>query len=235
VITGIVVALPEELRTLTQSRLKQGECISVAENILVTVSGAGSEKAAIAAQRLIDKGAEQLISWGCAGALAPHLKAGDLLIPSSILTQDNQRLSSQSVWSQQLISELEQGIQCYNNELLESASIISLADEKAEQYQKTGALAVDMESAAVARVALKANIPFVALRSIADVADQDLPKAINYAMTAKGVISLPKILFYLCTHPAELIGLIKLGINFNRASKTLKKVASQLAQITQVQ
>ena len=234
-ITGIVVALPEELRTLTQSRLKQGECISVAENILVTVSGAGSEKAAIAAQRLIDKGAEQLISWGCAGALAPHLKAGDLLIPSSILTQDNQRLSSQSVWSQQLISELEQGIQCYNNELLESASIISLADEKAEQYQKTGALAVDMESAAVARVALKANIPFVALRSIADVADQDLPKAINYAMTAKGVISLPKILFYLCTHPAELIGLIKLGINFNRASKTLKKVASQLAQITQVQ
>jgi len=235
VITGIVVALPEELRTLTQSRLKQGDYLSVSENILVTVSGAGSENAAIAAQGLIDKGAEQLISWGCAGALATHLKAGDLLIPSNILTQDNKQLSTHSAWSQQLISRLEQGIQCYNDKLLESAGVISLANEKAEQYQKTGAFAVDMESAAVARVALKANIPFVALRSIADLADQDLPKAINYAMTAKGVISIPKILFYLCTHPAELAGLIKLGINFNSASKTLKKVASQLAQVTQVQ
>ncbi|MCK5356301.1 MAG: phosphorylase [Methyloprofundus sp.] len=234
-ITGILVALPEELRTLTQSRLKQGDCISVANNILVTLSGAGPENATAATRTLIDRGAKQLISWGCAGALAPQLKAGDLVIPSAILATNNIQLATQDHWSQLIIKSLEQSIKCYNGQLFESGSVINLAQDKAEQYQQTRALAVDMESAALARAAQQAGIPFVAIRSIVDSADQDLPKAIDYAMTAKGVISLPKLMLYLCTHPAELIGLIKLGMNFNSARKTLKKVASQLAQITQAQ
>lgn len=233
-ITGILVALPEELSTLTKSKIKQGECISVAKNTLVTLSGAGSENASAAAQGLIDKGAKQLISWGCAGALAPHLKAGDLLIPSAILTKDNIQLTSQLNWSNQIIAQLEPGIKCYNGRLFESVAVISLAHDKAEQYQQTAALAVDMESGAVARIAKQANIPFVAIRSIADLANQDLPKVIAHAMTDKGVISIPKLMFYLCSHPTELPGLIKLGLYFNTASKTLKTVASQLPQITSV-
>jgi len=232
VITGILVALPEELRTLTKSNIKQGECITVAKDTLVTLSGSGAENARIATKRLIDNGANQLISWGCAGALAPHLKAGDLVIPSTILTKNNTSLATQETWSKQVTNTLEQSIKCYNGKFFESGSVISLAQDKAEQYQQTSALAVDMESGALAHVAQQADIPFIVIRSIADPANLDLPKAIAYAMTDKGVISIPKLLLYLCTHLTELPGLIKLGLHFNTASKTLKTVACQLPKIT---
>ena len=234
-ITGILVALPEELRTLTKAKIKQGECVIVAKNFLVTLSGSGPENASTAAKNLIDNGASQLISWGCAGALAPHLQAGDLVIPATILAKNNLQLPTQENWSRQIINILEQSIKCYNGKLFESGSVINLAQDKAEKYQQTGALAVDMESGAIARVAQQANIPFVAIRSIADIANQDLPKAIAYAMTDKGVISRPKLLLYLSTHPAELAGLINTALHFNTASKTLKTVACQLPRITQEQ
>ncbi|NOQ62985.1 MAG: phosphorylase, partial [Methyloprofundus sp.] len=177
-ITGILVALPEELHTLTPATLAQGECLSVAENTLVILSGAGIENAEHAAQVLINKGAKQLISWGCAGALSPNLKAGDLVIPTAIIAHNNIQLTPHSLWAKQIISTLEPLIKCYNGKLFESSSIISLAKDKTEQYQETQALAVDMESGAVARLALKANLPFVAIRSIIDPANLDLPQAI---------------------------------------------------------
>jgi hypothetical protein len=39
---------------------------------------------------------------------------------------------------------------------------------------------------------------------------------------------LRKLLLFLFLHPAELPGLIKLGLHFNAAKKTLKLVASHL-------
>lgn len=232
-ITGILVALPEELRTLTKSRLEQGKCTHVANNTLVILSGTGPDNASVAAQKLIENGANQLISWGCAGALAPFLKAGDLLIPTVILTEDNQQLETRRDWTKKIINTLEQAIRCYDGWLFESRSVIHLAQDKMQQHQKTQALAVDMESAALARVAQQAGIPFVAIRSIVDPADLDLPRAISHAMTEKGVISITKLLLYLACHPTELPHLIQLGLHFNSASKTLKHVASELKQITQ--
>ncbi len=234
-ITGILVALPEELRTLTNAKLKSGECINVAHNTLVILSGAGSAHASMATQKLIKKGAEQLISWGCAGALAPFLKAGDLLIPKSILTQDATQLATQQSWSKQIISTLESAIQCYDGSLFANDSVITLAEDKMHLYQTSKALAVDMESAALARVAQQAKVPFVVIRSIVDPADLDLPNAISHAMSDNGIVSIPKLVFYLCLHPVELPRLIKLGLHFHSASKTLKYVASQLVHITQVQ
>lgn len=234
-ITGILVALPDELLTLTKSKLKQGERVTIAKNLLITLSGIGAENASSATQDLIDNGANQLISWGCAGALAPYLKAGDLVIPASITAKDNTQFSTQPDWSKRIINTLEPGIKCYNGSLFESSSVVALASDKAKQYQQTKALAVDMESGALARVAQQANIPFIAIRSIVDPANMDLPQAIIHAMTAKGVISIPTLLRHVCSHPTELPRLINTALHFNSASKTLKTVACQLPQITQNQ
>ncbi len=234
-ITGILVALPEELRTLTKTKIKQGECVTVAKNTIITLSGSGPENARIAAQILIDQGAKQLISWGCAGALAPHLKAGDLVIPESIGTQDNNLIATHTQWSKKIIANLASNIKYYTGTLLESDSVVALADTKNELHQSTHALAVDMESGAVARIAQQAQIPFIALRSIVDPANLDLPLAINHAVTETGLVSIPKLLLYLCAHPNEIPRLIKLGLNFNAANKTLKYLAHQLPLISQNQ
>lgn len=232
-ITGVLVALPEELRTLSKCNIKQGECFSVSDSTLVTVSGSGSDNASKATQLLLNSGAQQLISWGCAGALAPHMEAGDLIIPALILTQDNSQLASDAAWSKLIINSLQPAIKCYDGMLVESVAVISKAREKTELFKQTQALAVDMESAAVARCAQQANIPFIAVRSIVDPAHLDLPNAINHAMTDKGIISIPKLLVYLCSHPQELPSLINTALYFNKARRTLTSVACQLPQITQ--
>ncbi|MCF7970216.1 MAG: phosphorylase [Methylococcaceae bacterium] len=234
-ITGILVALPEELHTLTKTKIKQGECITVAKNTIVILSGSGFDNARVAAQILIDQGATQLISWGCAGALAPHLKAGDLIIPELIHTQDNSLIATHTEWSKQIVELLKNSIKYYTGTLLESHTVVALAHDKNALYQTTLALAVDMESGAVARTAQQAQIPFIALRSIVDPANLDLPHAINHAMTASGLVSVPKLMLYLCSHPSELPRLIKLGLNFNAASKTLKHIAHQLPHISKNQ
>lgn len=136
-ITGILVALPEELHTLTKSKIKQGECIAMSANTLITLSGAGPKNAASAAQNLIAQGATQLISWGCAGALAPHLKAGDLVVPAEILTQDNIQLATHKQWSRQVIDLLDNTIKHTQTTLLESDTVIAQACDKNRLYQST--------------------------------------------------------------------------------------------------
>jgi len=228
VITGIIVALPEELRTLTHTKIRQGECITLPNGHLIALSGAGFENAQSATQQLIDQGAQQLISWGCAGALAPHLMAGDLILPHSILLSDNTLLEIDLIGREQVIKILNHSIPYYSDKLLESQQMISAALDKATAYQNSSAIAVDMESGAVARVAHQANIPFVVLRSIVDPANFSLPYAVQYALNDQGNIAMSKLLLYLCMHPSELPRLIKLSQHFNAAKKTLNQVASQL-------
>lgn len=234
-ITGILVALPEELHTLTKFNIQQGQCFAVAENTLITLSGSGAKNAKNATQNLISQGVAQLISWGCAGALAPHLKAGDLVIPEHVLTKDGIKLATHKAWSQHVIKLLDNAISYHQSCLLESATTIRLTQNKNRQYQLTQAIAVDMESAIVAQLAHQAQIPFIAIRSIVDPNQFDLPHAINDAMTDKGMVSIRKLIMYLGSHPGDLPCLIKLGLYFRAASKTLKYLARRLPQITQSQ
>jgi len=228
VIRGIVVALPEELSILTRTKIRQGECITLPNGHLISLSGTGIDKAQSAAQQLIDQGAQQLISWGCAGALAPHLIAGDLILPHSILLSDDTLLEIDLIGREQAIKMLNHSIHYYSDKLLESKQIISSVLDKKASYQRNSAIAVDMESGAVARIAKQANIPFIVIRSIVDPANFSLPYAVQYAMNNQGNISISKLLLYLCMHPTELPRLIKLSQHFNAAKKTLNQVASQL-------
>ena len=82
---GIIIALPEELVTLTSQHLKQFESIQIDNNIQVILSGIGAENASIAAEKLYQSGVNSLISWGCAAALEPSLKPGDILFVSVVV------------------------------------------------------------------------------------------------------------------------------------------------------
>ena len=116
--------------------------------------------------------------------------------------------------------------------LAESVSIVSTSTDKKHLHSLTGAVALDMESIAVAKVAKQYILPFLAIRVIVDPVEMSLPLAINYSLNDRGEIVLKKLLAFLFLHPAELPGLIKLGLNFNAAKKTLKSVAKQLDRVT---
>lgn len=229
-IIGIVVALPAEVSSLTHTKVSQGDSVFIDDETLVFCSGVGYKNAAKAAQLLIDKGAKRLISWGCATALRADLKSGDLVIPSTLCAATNEQFSRFTIassWLDNTRAHLAT-FKPFNGALAESHTIVATTLDKQRIYQQTRAVALDMESVAIAQVAQKNNINVLVIRCIADPVSLCLPRAVCYALNQQGDIIIRKLLLFLCTHPYELPRLIKLWFNFNTAKNRLKLVAKQL-------
>lgn len=224
---GIIVALPEELATLTKQKLEPGQSLKL-DHCWIQYSGAGSENAARAARELMEKGVDCLISWGCAAGLADDLKPGDLTLAKRVSNDqgdfDTENALHDNV-HQRLIGS---GVSVNCGKLFTSKNLVDSSDEKVRIRQLSKAIALDMESAAIAEVATQANLPFLAIRSIADPVTSDLPKAVLVSLNAEGQVELVRLLRHLLLHPLEIIGLIRLGLHFHAAQRTLKTVAEIL-------
>jgi len=232
VITGIVVALPEELSTLTSKKIDKGCCVFITDTLILAYSGAGANNARTASELLIAQGATRLISWGCAAALGESLKPGDLVLADTLLDAEGARIGIPAVWHDFAKNLLSNTLKVHTGGLVESKTIVASGKDKKRLYTQTGAIALDMESIAIAKAALQNSLPFLAVRAIADPVNMDLPKAINHSLNNEGDIVLSKLLLFIALHPAELPGLIKLGLHFNAAKNTLKLVAKQLDHLT---
>jgi adenosylhomocysteine nucleosidase len=231
VITGIVVALPEELGTLTAKRIEKGCIEALAEKILVVCSGVGPNNASAAAQLLVKQGADRLISWGCAAALDAAFRPGDLVLAASYIDADEVEVNPGNMdWHTQVKDKLTQLLASpvHIGKLAESKNIVGLSLNKAAIGKATGAVALDMETVAVAKVAKLHGLPFLAMRAIADPLTMDLPKAVSHALNAQGEVVVSKLLLFLLLHPTELPSLLKLASHFNAAKKTLRLIAKQL-------
>lgn len=192
----------------------------------VLCSGADASRARDAAKRLVDEGAEGLISFGLAGALAPHLQPGDLLLPKAVILPDGQRLLADATWRARLASILAQaGLSADGGPIAGSDRLLATIDAKRALFEKTGAVAVDMESHAVAEAAMKADRPFVVLRAVGDCRDQTIPRAAQGAIDANGEIRHLAVLRGLIGSPREIGALVRLGRSSARGLATLRRVA----------
>ncbi len=237
-ITGIIVALSEELSTLKtlpngmwERGMRRGKFIFITDEIILMYSGAGAENARKAAELLVSKGATQLMSWGCAAALSPDLKMGDLVLADSLLNSDGLETAVNSTWHQHAKTVLGSTVVAYKGALFNSNKLVSTAEEKQAIYEKTGAIALDMESGAIAEVAQHYALPFLAIRAIADPASMDLPLAVSKALNENGEVEISKIIASLVFNLKEIPHLIQLGQYFQLAKRTLSTVAKQLPQI----
>lgn len=233
--TGIVVALPEELSTLTSKKMDKGCCVFISATTLLAYSGAGADNARTASELLIAQGATRLISWGCAAALSETLKPGDLVLADSLTDAEGGRDTKfcvSSDWHRYAKNLLSNSLIVHTGSLVESKNIVASGKDKKRLHIQTGAVALDMESIAIAKVARRNKLPFLAIRAIADPVNMDLPKAINHSLNNEGDIDLAKLLSYIVLRPAQLPGLIKLGLHFHAAKNTLNLVAKQLDHVS---
>ena len=230
-ITGIIVALPEELTTLTTKRVEKGQSVSISEKMMVAYSGAGAKNAQSASELLVANGATRLISWGCAAALSPSLRPGDLTLADKLVDSDQIEMAVNVQWLDYCKKLLSQSVTVHTGCLVESKCIVSSSKDKQQLHSTTDAIALDMESIAIAKVASQNALPFLAVRVIVDPVNMDLPLAINHSLDEQGDIVISKLLLFLVLHPYELPGLIKLGLHFKAARDTLKLVAKQINRL----
>lgn len=224
--------MPEELSTLSPVKLARGEVVSLDPEIKICLSGAGHANASQATQQLIEQGATKLISWGCAAALDPNLKSGDLLITSMIIA-NGEPIENPSNWADQISCFLTIDTLMTGFALASNYGLVSATAAKHRLFTQTAAVALDMESAAVASIARDAKLPFVAVRAIADPAGMSLPPAILRALSPEGDVVMGILIKHILSHPWEIPALIKLGMHFSAAQKTLRVVSKQLKQFSE--
>ncbi len=178
---GIVTGLAAEARLIPeQTERPDGRSV-------VRCAGANSRRAEKAAEALVAEGATALLSFGIAGALDPGRSPGDLIVANDIVLPSGETLPCDPAWQGDLRRSLQGGaFSTISGTVLGSAvPLLTLAD-KARAYALSGAQAVDMESHAVAEVATRAGIPFLAIRAIADTAQDALPAFVMDAVTEDG-------------------------------------------------
>ncbi len=185
----------------------------------------GPDRARRAADGLVAEGATALISWGCAGGLQESILPGTLILPDKIMTSDQTALFVDDSWRERLLQRLAKEVDVIGGALIESPAVLSSPPEKTALYKRSGALAVDMESAAIARVAASARLPFLAVRAVSDSAAMAIPALSLTATDAFGRVRLFQLLVSLARRPHHLSDLIRVGLGFHAAQKTLAKVA----------
>jgi hopanoid-associated phosphorylase len=165
-----------------------------------------------------------ILSFGCAGALDPALRAGDCVVASCVASGPD-TLAADPGWMQALAAHLPQA-RCGPLAGLD-APLASRA-AKAQLWQAGGALAVDMESHAAALAARRLGLPFAAVRVVLDPAWRSLPPCALKGMREDGGTDLAALLRALARAPGQLGPLVLLALDAWRARRSLRQVRAQL-------
>lgn len=173
------------------------------------VIGAGDRERTAALVESAVKGANCLMSFGIAGALAPDLRAGDVVISAEVVSDGNSWHVDE--WFQTRVADLAREIGAFQGPVLGARAILGTEAEKSRAWRETGALAVDLESDVVARIASQAGIPFLVARTIADTAFRELPPAALLPLSEAGTPNLARVLGSVLRRPRQIGTLIRLA------------------------
>jgi len=221
---GVVAALAAEARVLGPAVKQIGGVRRLSDGTLLDVSGMGCTAATLAAARLIDAGASALMSFGLAGGLDPELAAGSVVFPSEVISSDGARFATSAQWRERLTAAMLTQRPVAGGKLLTRAQAIDTVADKAAAFRETGAVAVDMESLAVAQVASAHHLPFIVARVIVDTAADVLPRAV-VAASLGGQVRIWRLIGGLALAPVELGALIRLASRYRAATRSLTAVA----------
>lgn len=223
---GIVAALASEARALAadQRSLATGEDVLELDDVLLTVSGMGWDAAHAGALRLARAGATALASFGTAGGLDPALGCGAVLLPPQVCVLDGPALPTHAPWREAVRAALPRRCTLSEGALLTSREPLGCRLDKALAWRESGCVAVDMESAAVARFAADAAVPFLVLRVVVDTAADELPAAV-LAASRGGELAIGRLVLALALAPWNIPAVRELARRFRTACDELSRVA----------
>ncbi|WP_090284674.1 hypothetical protein [Nitrosomonas mobilis] len=224
---GIVVAMQAEARCIARQHFQLYQPIAVRDKLIVTLCGMGAQAAWRAAAELVDQhGVVALISFGVAGALDARLHSGDLVVPISVINE--QVYATNGSLRANLVRRLSGDVNVIDSPLAGSEQVLTSEQEKLALAIRTGACAVDMESGAIATVAVDRNIPFIAVRAITDPVQYSPPAVLLGALHVDGRVKPLSLLVLLIRRQVHLTELLRLGGGMRAASATLKTAIRQI-------
>ena len=223
---GIVCALPIEIGAFLErcERVKKytgGDFVfrgGFYDGIRVAVveAGMGFAQARRAAQALLDGHSPPwLLSCGFSGALRADIPAGSIVVGDSIADQHGQCLQMD------LHMPADPARKLFVGRLLTADKLVRTVEDKRQLGEQHSALAVDLESLAVAQVAREGKTRFLAVRVISDDFSADLPPEVLSVVGATGSIRLGAAVGAIWKRPAAVKDLWKLREQAHSAAARL--------------
>jgi adenosylhomocysteine nucleosidase len=220
-VIALLCALPFELRPLRRRlRLRKTKLGYVGRigdrRVIATVGGMGTALARDATARLLDAvDVDWVIVVGIAGAIGNQIPIGTLVFPHLVVDGAD----GVALHPTPLRVGTPYGKLWTTDELL-------LDQARHADLRLEGVLAVDMETAAVAKVCADRGVPWSVVRAISDRASDGTVDAEIFGLIhADGRANLPAVGRYLLTHPDGLARLLRL----TRASRLAAERAADAA------
>ena len=152
----------------------------------------GGERAALAVEAALKLGpASELVSVGWAGACIHRLRVGDIVSPDVVV----------DVKTGERFFPHKQRTQTEGLEILVTVPSPAGKLEKERIAVSYYACALDMEAAAVARLARARDLPFQAIKAISDAADTNIPEFSQFT-TSSGQIREAALGFHVAVRPS---------------------------------
>jgi adenosylhomocysteine nucleosidase len=175
---------------------------------ILVANGPGPSLASAAVNdRLREQGLERqrrvegIVSTGFCGALDPGLGVGDIVVSSDGVASPRSFV---------------------RGEILSLDRVAVTAAEKRDLRERTGAIAIEMESAAVEAKAREWGVPFRCIKAVSDTAAEDLPLDFNLYRDSAGRFSRPRIALAAMRRPFTAIpALLRLDRNCRHAAEKL--------------
>jgi adenosylhomocysteine nucleosidase len=188
-------------------------------------TGIGHESARLATEVVLFRvSPDAIISTGYIGGLGAE-GVGTLLLGTRIQDWTGERSSIALPVDEALLAAAGQaardaGTGWSQGSILTVERVVWRASEKQVLADASGAIGVDMESAAVARIAALGKVPFLAVRAVSDKVGDDLPMDFNLWLSSSGSL---RGIIQVIRHPSVLGDLYRMKRHADEADRTLRR------------
>jgi adenosylhomocysteine nucleosidase len=187
--------------------------------------GMGPVAAGKAASDLLEEGCTALLSFGLAGGLDPRLRPGAVVVAEAIVAERGELFSTDEAWRRRVVQRLGTGIAIAEGRLVGSDRPVLTPSAKRAAAEGWSAVAVDMESHAVGRVAQQRGVPFMTIRAVADPAERAIPAWLGEAIDDGGRPRLRVVSRGALANPSDVPRLFRLARDRRSALAALSRVA----------
>lgn len=199
-------------------------------SVLLLRTGIGPSKTAVRLGEIKEPYPSCVLSIGCAGALDPDVRPGDVIVPEKIIDARGHHAYTPAP---ELVSTARNccatlGLAFHSGSAVTTSEAATTEEEKKALAAGYEAVCVDMETAQVAAWAQPLGIPMLSIRTISDALGDRLPPQMTSILDAHGKLRLGRAVPVFLRQPALAVELFRLKAKFDHSIRVLAGLVTSL-------